>query len=613
MISPTTRKPTNRGISMTFATNGRRRRLLGGVGLAGVLALGAAVAPAFAETAPSDQLSVNLLRLLVKQGVVSQSSADELLAEAERQTAAGRAAVPMATAPPVAPGVTRIPYVPEVVKNQIRDEIRQEVMAQARSENWAQPEQIPEWTRRVSISGDLRMRDQFEVYSKSNIGPSIGQPGEGLIDFAALNANGPTDINYITNPGGLPFINTRKDRYNQLSLRARLAFQAEVSDQITAKVRIATGQNNTPVSTSQIMGGGLTKKQLWLDQAYVEVRPQPWIGGAVGRMPNPFFTTDLLYDPDLNFDGGTARARIGLLPDHGVTLTGIYGAFLLDYQDGNFPANSPNKMGVKTKWMFGGQGYVEWANDRFDWRVGAAFYQFQYDRGLLSEPCYLYTGVRECSTDFTRPAFMQKGNTLFLIRNVVPDPSLAEGLAPNPQYAGLLFDYDILNLTTEFDLKLSARRSLVLSADYVRNTAYRYRDACRYGQSGLPVNNVITVAGSDDTNVCATRPAGTPAPRFRSGPNAFMLRASYGDRAPEKLGQWSLAGGYKHIAADSMIDAYTDSDFHLGGTNAKGYFITATVGVLNGANIQARWLSAKEVSGPPLSIDVGQIDLNVKF
>ncbi|MFN0040753.1 MAG: putative porin, partial [Burkholderiales bacterium] len=34
-----------------------------------------------------------------------------------------------------------------------------------------------------------------------------------------------------------------------------------------------------------------------------------------------------------------------------------------------------------------------------------------------------------------------------------------------------------------------------------------------------------------------------------------------------------------------------------------------------GANawIRARWLSANEIDGPPLSIDVLQVDLNAKF
>lgn len=599
---------------MNFAHVGRRGRWLTSAAVVGAFAL--AAGPALAQTAPSENMTINLMRLLVKQGVITQDAADQLTAQAARETAEARAvgtgAAPIATSP--APGVTRIPYVPEIVKKQIRDEVRQEVLAQARSENWAQPNQIPEWTQRISISGDFRVRDQFELFSDTNIGPSAALPGEGLINFAALNANGPTDINFNTNPAGLPFLNTRKDRFNQFSLRARLAVTANISDSITAKLRLASGQNNGPVSTTQTLGGGLSKKSIWLDQAYVELRPLPSVGAAVGRMPNPFFTTDLLFDTDLNFDGAVARGRSGLLSEHGVTLTGVAGAFLLDYQDNNFPGNNPDKSGVRTKWMFAGQAYADWETQAFKWRTGAAFYQFENARGRLSEPCFLYLGASDCSTDFSRPAFMQKGNTLFLIRNIVPDPATPlGGQYALPQYAGLTFDYRILNLTTEFDLKLAGDKHLVLTGDYARNMAYHSADACRYGQAGLPVNNVVTALGSDDTNICLARAPGEPAPRLDSGRNAFMLRALYGDRDPNQFGQWSLAGGYKRLDADSMIDAFTDSDFHLGGTNAEGYFLTATVGVLKGGNIQARWFSAKEVSGPPLSIDVGQIDLNVKF
>jgi hypothetical protein len=62
-----------------------------------------------------------------------------------------------------------------------------------------------------------------------------------------------------------------------------------------------------------------------------------------------------------------------------------------------------------------------------------------------------------------------------------------------------------------------------------------------------------------------------------------------------------------------MPDAFTDSDFHLGGTNAKGYIVTASLGIFDNTWVQARWFSADEVFGPPLSIDVLQLDLNAGF
>lgn len=579
-----------------------RRTALGGAAMAGLLGV-ALAGPAAAQSTPSADLAVNLTRLLVKQGVISQAAADELLAQAARETATAQAAAGPALPPPV-PGATRIAYVPEVVKAQLRDEIRQEVIQQAKAENWAQPNAIPEWTQRIKLSGDVRFRDQFDQYDDSNI--------PVLVNFAALNANGPVDVNPNTNPGGVPLLNTLQDRGSQLSIRARIGLEAKISDSITAHIRLATGRSNSPVSTTQLLGGGLTKKDIWLDQAYVDVKPFSWLGGTVGRMPNPFVAsvdgyklTDLVYDGDLALDGAAASARYDLFPDHGISVSGTAGAFLLDYRDGDFPASSPNKASTKTKWMFGGQGAVDWKTKRFDWRASAAFYQFQYDRGLLSEPCALYTGLTECTTDFTRPAFMQKGNTLFLIRNILPPPGVTD--YPVPQYAGLSFDYDVLDLSTSFDLKLARDRHLLLVGAYARNLAFDRGDACRYNELGLPVNNNI------DDNPCPAPEAGQPGSKLATGPNAYMGKVVYGHLNPYSWGQWNVTAGYKRLEADAVLDGYTDSDFHLGGTNAKGYFLNASVGVFDGANLEFRWFSANEVAGPPLSIDVGQIDLNVRF
>ncbi len=62
-----------------------------------------------------------------------------------------------------------------------------------------------------------------------------------------------------------------------------------------------------------------------------------------------------------------------------------------------------------------------------------------------------------------------------------------------------------------------------------------------------------------------------------------------------------------------MLDAFTDSDFHLGGTNAKGFMIGGQYAIYKNTWLAARWMSADEITGLPLAIDVFQLDLNAKF
>src|SRR5262249_49518118 len=76
---------------------------------------------------------------------------------------------------------------------------------------------------------------------------------------------------------------------------------------------------------------------------------------------------------------------------------------------------------------------------------------------------------------------------------------------------------------------------------------------------------------------------------------------------------WQAFMDYRYIGADSVLDAFVDSEFYLGGTNAKGYTIGAQFGLAHNVWMRVRWMSADEISGPPLAIDILQLDLNARF
>ena len=49
------------------------------------------------------------------------------------------------------------------------------------------------------------------------------------------------------------------------------------------------------------------------------------------------------------------------------------------------------------------------------------------------------------------------------------------------------------------------------------------------------------------------------------------------------------------------------------GTDARGYILGASYGVAKNTAVAFRYFSGDSISGPPLSIDVFQFDLNLKF
>jgi len=105
-------------------------------------------------------------------------------------------------------------------------------------------------------------------------------------------------------------------------LRLRYGFETKPNDLMKVGFRMATGENkasssNLPggpeqTSTNQSFTGMYQNKSIWLDQAYVEYRPfgnKDWMvlkdmKLTGGKFANPFYTTDLVWDSDINPEGG---------------------------------------------------------------------------------------------------------------------------------------------------------------------------------------------------------------------------------------------------------------------------------------------------------------------
>jgi hypothetical protein len=72
-------------------------------------------------------------------------------------------------------------------------------------------------------------------------------------------------------------------------------------------------------------------------------------------------------------------------------------------------------------------------------------------------------------------------------------------------------------------------------------------------------------------------------------------------------------GEYRYVERDSMLDVFTDSDFALGGTDNQGFIVGFELGLAKNTWLTTRWFSSTEIDGPPLSIDVLQVDWNTRF
>jgi hypothetical protein len=99
-----------------------------------------------------------------------------------------------------------------------------------------------------------------------------------------------------------------------------------------------------------------------------------------------------------------------------------------------------------------------------------------------------------------------------------------------------------------------------------------------------------------------------------------MVRAAVGWPVVAKRGNWLAAMSYRYLERDAVLDAFTDSDFHLGGTDAKGYVLEFQYGLDEDVWLTTKWMSSDEIEGDligggggPFGIDTIQLDLNAKF
>ena len=164
--------------------------------------------------------------------------------------------------------------------------------------------------------------------------------------------------------------------------------------------------------------------------------------------------------------------------------------------------------------------------------------------------------------------------------------------------------YDISNNPTDQTVNLyalAARFRIVdLAASYVH-------DFSRYsvGVSSEAVRNIAYNLGV----VESLSGQSFAAPQNKG----YVAEVSFGDPSVDHFGRWRAAIGYRYVQADAVLDAWTDADFHGGGTNAAGYYLWTSLGLTNNTWLRLRYLSANEITGLRYAQDVVQFDVNAKF
>jgi Putative porin len=534
------------------------------------LLLSAAVSPCLADEAEElrqlRDTTISLVNALVEQGVLSREKADAIIAQARQAGAkAPAAAAPAAAnsapvvppAPPLAPGTVRVPYVPEMVKQEITAQVKQDVLAQAKSERWGDPGAYPDWLSRINWSGDLRVREEADT-------------------FPAGNAPVP-----VLQAFGVNIANSTEDAY-RLRIRARFGLQATVSDSFSVGLRLATGGvglGSNIGTENQTLGTYESRASVGLDRAYLSYHPLAWLDMSAGIVGNPYIRpTTLIWADDVSLGGVVIQFHPQIT--HNLSFFTTAGTYPILHTDPT-PLNS-----ASDKWLYAYQSGINVKfNDSTALTLAAALYDYRNIEGIPNPTIF--------STAYSNTAapFRQTGNTVFDING------LLNTLNGTQNYLfGLASKFHEINISALLDLGFVGPAHFLIAGDWVKNLGFNENEII--ARTGFQVNRQV---------------------------RGWQTRFTVGYPTMQQKNAWQGYVGYRWVQRDATVDAFTDQDFHLGGTDAQGYLIGGRYSFVRNTFVELRWFSAKEItgvqlagadsflSGLPLSINVAQLDIMSSF
>lgn len=544
------------------------------LGVAGAVLLALSASAVHAADGSSEQQSletlrntvVNMLQALVEKGVLTREQAEQLVKQAQDRAAADAAATSAKAAETAKEeeNAVRVPYIPQIVKDQISkqvaDQVQPAVVASvekdAKDQKWGVPGALPDWLSRVRVYGDVTVRGQADMYAADNYNE--------FFNFQVINTAGGVEKT------STPFMNTTQNS-DRLRERARLGVEADLTPNWTAGLRLTTGSLTDPGSESQTQGTYGERYTVAFDQAFIRWDSRPvgqlsWMSMEGGRFLNPWFApTELVYARDLTFEGVASTWRLGFGSGKQADQSLAYltvGAFpMLDA-----PTDPP-----ENKWMVGAQlgTNLRWADGRQHLRFGAAYYDFLHVTGELNS-------ADSTLLNYTAPAFLRYGNTVFDIANSTTDATV--------DLFALAARFRLIDLAATYELGVGSH-VFVINGEAVRNVGYKQAEVEALAGQAMPKAENIGYVGE----------------------------LGFGDPAVLNRWDWRARLGYRYVRRDAVLDAWTDADFHEGGTNTQGYYLWGELGLAKNVWARLRYLSGNEVDGARYGLDIVQLDLNAAF
>jgi hypothetical protein len=420
----------------------------------------------------------------------------------------------------------------------------------------------------------------------------------------------------------------------RLRYSARIGLRGELFDDFYYGVRLETGSNprspwvtaGTSASSVPYQGPfGKSNAGINVGQIYIGWRYEDWLDVTFGKMPNPLYTTPMVWDPDLNPEGMAEHLKTTIGP---ADFFLNFGQFL--YEDTNPSEASKGYFGVGN--FYPSQN----GNDSspaflLAWQGGVNFH-FTTNISMKVAPViynYLHQGENTTQTaTLVSPGypgtFVGEGAT----NGVNGIPAAGWSGYPSGFYAGFnanqtaLNNLLVLDIPFEVNFKLGKKIHARIFGDFAENLEGDQRAMAAYKGShaspGAEPGGIRPISSpqTDDTK----------AYQFGLALSNNDPGLVYGSNA--KKHTWEARAYWQHVEQYALDPNLMDSDFFEGRANMEGFYSalayaftdnvigTVRFGIANRINKQLGTGGANQdipQINPVNYYQIWQVDLTVRF
>jgi hypothetical protein len=362
------------------------------------------------------------------------------------------------------------------------------------------------------------------------------------------------------------------DALNRWRYALRLGVRGDLQDDFYYGLRFETSPNpRSPWDTFGGSSGGQSPYQgpfskannygIFVGQAYLGWRATSWLDVSLGRVPQPLYTTPMVWDSDYCPEGAVEKLKLTV---GRADFFATFGQFL--YQDGN-PGTGNQVFGVvgstpsntDNPWMLA-------------WQAGLTYHFTTNISAKLAPVLYNYIGHGNGASGFYGP-FVGQGSSLGLTyTNPATTSSTLPGTSGNPVAGANGNGYNqtginnlfVLEIPDEVNFKLGPVDARVFG-DFGINFAGDARARAAYA------------AGEADA-AFFKQPNPFPAGEQLGNDKAYQIGVAIGNNlglaygATSKKGTWEARAYWQHIEQYALDANLLDSDFFEGRGNLQGVY-----------------------------------------